>query len=104
MLIVCGVGFELFQGPSILTALLWRSSHFARVVFACVCVKVALVPALLFLWVNFPLRFSELQCLVITVDRVVVATFTPACGSFSLLRHLHTHPISNGFNRNVKRG
>ena len=47
------VGLGLFQGLSIFTALLWRSSHFAHVVFACAPVKALLLPALPSLWVGF---------------------------------------------------
>ena len=38
LLIVCGAGLGLFQGRGIFTAaLLWRSSHFACMAFACAC-------------------------------------------------------------------
>ena len=62
VLIVCGAALRLFRGPSIFTALLWWSSHFACVVFASACVKAFLLPALPSLWMGvgkkFPLRFS----------------------------------------------
>ena len=95
-------GLRLFQGPSIFTALLWWSSHFACVFFACACVKAPLLPALLSLWMGvgkylkkFPLRFSVFRCLVGATHRVVLVTFTLACGFLSLLRHLsHTHLLT----------
>ena len=53
LLIVCGAGLGLFQGRGIFTAaLLWRSSHFACMAFACACVKGFLLPALPSLWVG----------------------------------------------------
>ena len=97
--IVCGAALRLFQGPSIFTALLWWSSHFACVVFACACVKAFLFPALPSLWMGvgkkFPLRFSVFRCLVGDAHRVVLVTFTLACGFLSLLKHLpHTHLLT----------
>ena len=52
LLIVCGAGLALFQGPSIFTALLWRSSHFIHAVFACACAKAFWLPAFPSLWVG----------------------------------------------------
>ena len=53
LLIICGAGLVLFQGPSIFTAaLVRRSSHFACMAFACACVKAFLLPALPSLWVG----------------------------------------------------
>ena len=99
VLIVCGAALRLFQGPSIFTALLWWSSHFACVVFACACVKPFLLPALPSLWMGvgkkFSLRFSVFRCLVGAAHRVVLVTFTLACGFLSLLKHLpHTHLLT----------
>ena len=45
-------GLGLFQGSSIFTVLLWRLSHFARIVLVCAPVKVLLLPALPLLWVG----------------------------------------------------
>ena len=45
LLIICGVGLGLFQGPSIFTALLLSSIRFAHVVFACSCVKAFFAPS-----------------------------------------------------------
>ena len=99
VLIVCGAALRLFQGPSIFTALLWWSSHFACVVFACACVKAFSLPALPSLWMGvgkkFPLRFSVFRCLLGAAHRVVLVTFTLACSFLSLLKHLpHTHLLT----------
>ena len=99
VLIVCGAALRLFQGPSIFTVLLWWSSHFACVFFACACVKAFWLPALPSLWMGvgkkFPLRFSVFRCLVGAAHRVVLVTFTLACGFLSLLKHLpHTHLLT----------
>ena len=39
-------GLRDFSGPQYFTALLWRSSHFAYIVFVCACAKAFLLPAL----------------------------------------------------------
>ena len=41
-----------FSGSQYFTALLWRSSHFAYIVFVCACAKAFLLPALSSLWVG----------------------------------------------------
>ena len=45
LLIIFWLGLGLFQGPSIFTALLLRSSHFVRIVFACACAKAFFAPS-----------------------------------------------------------
>ena len=80
-LIVCGAALRLFQGPSIFTALLWWSSHFACVVFACACVKAFFLPALPSLWMGVGKKFPLHEVLSVSVPG--------GCRSQGCLGYLH---------------